>query len=356
MIVILGDLHFGIRGDSRLFLSYQEKIINNVIIPYLDKNRENIEKIVILGDIFDKRRQVNIFVLNAVKEFFDKLETYGIPIFITIGNHDTFFKNTNDINSPTLILSKYTNIKIIDNIPYEEDDCLFVPWVSSDNVLSCIDSIKYSDAKYVFGHFEINNAKLLNNQYCDFGLDPKLFEKFERVFSGHFHYRQSFENIEYTGCLWELSRDDMTQDKGFFVLDPKNGKYEFIPTQYKIFKTITYNEKYTKIPSEDEKPYYEGSFLKIIIENNSNKSLWNKFVEQIESFSPAEIVYSDIQSLEESSDSLIYNIQSDDFMSILQEYLSDITSSEKEKSDIFIVCKDIYNEALNNETVDLEGI
>jgi hypothetical protein len=31
-----------------------------------------------------------------------------------IGNHDTFYKNTNDVNSPGLLLGNYLNIRTYD--------------------------------------------------------------------------------------------------------------------------------------------------------------------------------------------------------------------------------------------------
>ena len=51
------------------------------------------------------------------------------------------------------------------------------------------------------------------------GMDHKLFSKFERVLTGHFHTKSTIDNITYLGTQLELSWADAHDKKHFHILD-----------------------------------------------------------------------------------------------------------------------------------------
>ena len=113
-VAIITDQHFGARNDSIAFLDFFQKFYDNTFFTVLDDN--DISTVLILGDTFDRRKYVNFYALQRVKEmFFDKLRERNIQVHMLAGNHDTYYKNTNDVNSPDLLLKEYTNINIIDS-------------------------------------------------------------------------------------------------------------------------------------------------------------------------------------------------------------------------------------------------
>ena len=118
-VAILGDTHIGVRGDSATFHNYFEKFYSNVFFPYLKKH--NIDTVFQVGDMFDKKKNVNFFSLSRSREYlFDKAEKNGINIICNVGNHDTFFRNNNSISAPDLLLRDYNNVNVIDE-PVERD-------------------------------------------------------------------------------------------------------------------------------------------------------------------------------------------------------------------------------------------
>ena len=97
-IALITDQHFGARNDSQIFLDYYEEFYSNVFFPKLEE--EGIQTLFMLGDTFDRRKYLNFYTLKRAKEmFFDPLAYMGIDVHILAGNHDTYFKNTNDVNS-----------------------------------------------------------------------------------------------------------------------------------------------------------------------------------------------------------------------------------------------------------------
>jgi metallophosphoesterase superfamily enzyme len=69
-----------------------------------------VKHILHLGDYYDNRKFINFKALNSNRRvFLDKLRDSGITMDIIPGNHDTFYKNTNDLNSLKELLGHYMN-------------------------------------------------------------------------------------------------------------------------------------------------------------------------------------------------------------------------------------------------------
>ena len=111
-VAIITDQHFGARNDSTHFLDYYEKFYKDTFFTTIDEH--NISTVLILGDTFDRRKYVNFYTLKRTKEmFFDRLAERNIQVHMLAGNHDTYFKNTNDVNSVDLLLKEYSNVNVI---------------------------------------------------------------------------------------------------------------------------------------------------------------------------------------------------------------------------------------------------
>ena len=110
-IAIINDTHFGVRGDSKIFLDHQETFFRDIFFPYLDEH--GIKHVMDLGDTFDRRKYINYVTLKRVKEFFfNQLQSRGIEYHAVVGNHSVYFTNTNEVNSMNLLLQEYNNFHI----------------------------------------------------------------------------------------------------------------------------------------------------------------------------------------------------------------------------------------------------
>ena len=132
-IALINDTHFGARGDSQLFLDYFMRFFDNVFFPYLKEN--NIKTIIHAGDLMDRRKFVNFSILNQVRNrFIKQLEDENIQMHCIIGNHDIYYRNTNDVNSTTELfkddISIYENPTVID---FDGLNIGFLPWVNKEN-------------------------------------------------------------------------------------------------------------------------------------------------------------------------------------------------------------------------------
>ena len=155
-ICILGDTHFGMRGDSLDFHKYIEKFYTNTFFPYL--RQHGITTIVQLGDLFDRRKFINFNSLYLCRKyFFDKLRENNITFITLLGNHDVAFKNTLEVNSSQLLLEGYGNITTCDSfdtISFDGIDIDIIPWICDDNQDEIFEKIKSTKSQICLGQFE----------------------------------------------------------------------------------------------------------------------------------------------------------------------------------------------------------
>mgnify|MGYP000427183312 CR=1 FL=1 len=214
-IAILNDTHAGIRNSSDIFMDYQEKFYRDVFFPYLREN--GITQILHLGDYYDNRKTVNFKALGHNRKIFlEKLREYGITMDIIPGNHDVYYKNTNELNALKELQGHYMNeVNLVMEptvLDYEGLKMGLVPWICKENEEQCLDFIANCKADFIGGHFDIIGYEMMKGIKCDHGLDRNLFSRFEMVMSGHFHTKSNQDNIrslgyDITGMEWEVKMD-----------------------------------------------------------------------------------------------------------------------------------------------------
>jgi DNA repair exonuclease SbcCD nuclease subunit len=236
-VAIITDQHFGARNDSIAFLDFFQKFYDNTFFPAIDNN--GIDTVLILGDTFDRRKYVNFYALDRAKKmFFDKLEERGITVHMLAGNHDTYFKNTNEVNSPDLLLQEYSNVIVIDEpetIVIDGTSICMMPWICPENYQESLDMMQNTKAEICMGHFEIAGFSMYRGMESHDGLDKSIFEKFDLVFSGHYHHRSSDKHIHYLGNPYELTWQDYNDPRGFHLFDTDTRRLEYIPNPYRMF-------------------------------------------------------------------------------------------------------------------------
>jgi DNA repair exonuclease SbcCD nuclease subunit len=244
-VAIITDQHFGARNDSIAFLDFFEKFYDNTFFPALDANA--IDTVLVLGDTFDRRKYVNFYALDRAKKmFFDKLEERGIRVHMLAGNHDTYYKNTNEVNSPDLLLVEYGNIDVIskpETIVIDGTSICMMPWICPENYQESLDHITNTKAEICMGHFEIAGFAMHRGMESHDGLAKETFEKFDLVFSGHYHHRSSDKHIHYLGNPYELTWQDYNDPRGFHLFDLDTRELEFFCNPYRMFERIEYNDK-----------------------------------------------------------------------------------------------------------------
>jgi DNA repair exonuclease SbcCD nuclease subunit len=349
-VAIITDQHFGARNDSIAFLDFFEKFYDNTFFPALDAN--SIDTVLVLGDTFDRRKYVNFYALDRAKKmFFDKLEERGIRVHMLAGNHDTYYKNTNEVNSPDLLLVEYGNIDVIskpETIVVDGTSICMMPWICPENYQESLDHIKNTKAEICMGHFEIAGFAMYRGMESHDGLAKETFEKFDLVFSGHYHHRSSDKHIHYLGNPYELTWQDYNDPRGFHLFDLDTRELEFICNPYRMFERIEYNDKDTD-PIDLDVLELEQKYVKLVVVNKTDFYKFDKFIQKLYNKGCHEIKI--IEDMSEFQDGEIgEEINLEDTLSVLSHYVDSI-ETDVDKEQIKTYMRTLYTEAVNIEVV-----
>ena len=346
-IALITDTHFGARSDSIPFDNFFRKFYNDIFFPTL--TQQHITSVIHLGDCFDRRKYINFNTLKNSREyFFDRLEEQGIDVHMLAGNHDTYFKNTNEVNSPNLLLRDYPNIIIHDRpetLQLDHTSILMLPWICSDNYGECMDEIKASTAPVLFGHLELAGFVMHKGQQSEGGMDPSIFDKFDLVCSGHFHHRSRNKNIQYLGNPYELTWSDYDDQRGFHIFDTKTLELTFIANPYTMFEKFMYDDSKFDPDGIDVGAFTEKN-VKLVVVNKTDFTKFDRLIDRLYKANCLELkIIEDFSEFE--ADALNDDdINIEDTMSLLNSFV-DGTDTDADKPRIKSLLKELYVEAQN---------
>jgi DNA repair exonuclease SbcCD nuclease subunit len=350
-IAIIADTHAGARNDSPRFDAYFRKFFDEVFFPRLKK--ENIDTIIHLGDIFDRRKYVNFQTLSNVRSyFFDRLRQENIHMFVIAGNHDTFYKNTNDVNSIRLLMGEYIergDVTVFDKSPAERiiggQNFLFVPWICAATEQNAAAMIRTaSDKDICIGHFELDGYQMFQGIRNEGGMNRKLLSGFRMVLTGHFHTRSTEDNIHYTGSPYEYTWSDHEDPRGFHILDTKTTEMEFIVNPSRMFHKIYYNED-EPLPNPSR---YNGCCVKVIVMKKTDFGKFEQFIAEMYQQNVEELtIHEDLTDFA-GGDVADEKLNMEDTMTLLDGFV-DETNSEKDKTRLKNLLKGLYIEAQSLE-------
>lgn len=281
MLYVIGDLHFGLRRNNKMFHDILMKEVNWILKTITKK-----DSIVLLGDIFDSRSSVDFRILNDAWDFFIKLSRSCKEIFILTGNHDLYYRENKEdyVNyrflhfdpsadskiAPVHIVSDITEAKICGK------KCLFLPWIDSiemknsaiDSMMECYDII--------FGHFDVMGlygAHVVDERtmFADEDFPDDCL-----ILSGHYHCRKDLGKVKYVGSLINSTFNDVGYTKGIHKINSKN-EVQFIEGSSPQFEYITIDDPSKFVEAFEKADENTLNQLKSKIEGNIIKLIMNEY-------------------------------------------------------------------------------
>lgn len=353
-IALITDTHWGVRNDNNAFLDNNKIFLDTVFFPFLSKN--GIDTLIHLGDVVDRRKYININTAKRLREDFLKpISEMQIDFHIIAGNHDTYFKNTNEVNSIRELIADKYDFKIYDKFPEEVifDECpiLFIPWICDQNRKGTMESINACKSTIAMGHLEIQGFEMYKGSIVSHGDDARVFDRFDMVMSGHYHHRSNNGHIFYLGSHAEFTWSDYNDPKGFHIFDTETRELNFIENPYKIFKKIWYDDSSSDLNNilESVNDELKNSIIKVIVKTKNNPYWFDLFIDKIEKHNPIDLqIVEDHLNLNLEEDSDIVN-EAEDTITIFKNYIEQINSDSINKERLQNTMLDLYNEAMSLE-------
>ena len=339
-ILLITDQHFGVRNDNVYFIEHYKKFYGQIVIPFIEKL--GIKEIINLGDTFDKRRSINYMSLDEAKSmWFDPITELGCHMTSLVGNHDIYYKNTLRINAPTELLGEYENFDTVDKpttLNYDGLDILMLPWICEENYDKTLRIITESEAPVCMGHLELNGFEAHPGHVMQTGTDMYVFQKFKKVFSGHYHTKSNMDNCYYLGNPYQLYWSDYGARRGFHVFDTETLRTTFYRNPYNTFHKLYYNNKLVA-PSEEE---LEGTFVKLIVEDKGDYAKFDYNVRKLQDIGLADLkIVEDLSvNLEEGETT----VETEDTLTLLDNYIDEI-EVKVNKDNVKSVMRSLYMEA-----------
>jgi DNA repair exonuclease SbcCD nuclease subunit len=347
---VISDTHAGVRNSSDIFIDYQERFYSEIFFPYLLKN--NITKILHLGDYYEHRKYINFKALNANRlMFLEKLREYGITMYIVAGNHDLYYKSTNELCALNECLGHYMDCVVIYDKPTVLDcvsDCriAMIPWISPDNEESSLKFIDNVNADVVAGHFEFGGFEMNRGIENAHGMSTAIFNRFEQVWSGHYHTKSIKGNITYFGSQMEFNWNDAGDAKFFHIFDSTTREVEANHNPLTMFEYHYYNDKKHDYQTFDITSL-KDKYIKIIVESKEDSYIFERFINRIEEMGVHELRIADtLSAFTGKNVDATTNVMVDDTPTLLSTYIDGV-STDLDKPRIKDLMNGLYIEAQN---------
>lgn len=279
ILVMLADIHFGVRNNSIEWVENIQSYFLNFFIPYLNKIKDKKISLIINGDVFDNRQSIEINVLTVVLDIFNQILKVNdnITIYIVEGNHDSYRKKENDITS-LAVFKQFDRITVIQKPTYctmnNGTKLLFVPW--NGDMQKQNEIINNNDADFIFMHNDIKSGYYDNNRPILNGVSVTTINN-KKIYSGHIHKRYNGDKFTYIGSPYHLKRSDINNKKGIYSLiynkEKNNWEENFIYNDYSpIFLRVKIEDVIEKNLDELKSIFY-NNYVDIIIKKRFCKYL-----------------------------------------------------------------------------------
>ncbi len=192
LFVAVTDIHL----DQTNFLQRQG-LFDQVIGLMSDLGTTNL---IMLGDIFESRKAIPENVLNAFGEIITKLDSKGIVTYCIPGNHDKLVYTKKE--SYLTPFGYYPNFHLfeefwglcVDSPLGHVTSIVFAPffeeqlWVEKFEEFFKNREIDHNEI--LISHIAVTGSQNNNGELVENGISKKMFDRFGKVFLGHYHNTQ----------------------------------------------------------------------------------------------------------------------------------------------------------------------
>lgn len=361
-IAILNDTHIGYKNSSQIFLDYMQRFFEEVFFPYCEK--EGIDTILHLGDIFDHRKHVSVKALHFTRTFLlNQIRERGMKMHILPGNHDIAYKNSLELCSMFEILQHYTDCVTIHMNPevveFEGTNIGLVPWMAPENMDECVEFIQTAETSILAGHFEIAGFRYIaNSNMKSSGFNKETFKRYDMVLSGHYHTKSNHGNITYLGSQYQFNWSDVDDRKYFHVLDTSSRDLIPVENPLRLYTKFYYDDsKAEKLEDiikkrKHNKRNIEGNYVRVVVTEKKDYHIFDQFITFIKGHQPFDLQIIEnfdefLRDGDEGSESIVI----EDTATLLLDFVDNNINTNLDKELLKKYLNELYTEAMINDSI-----
>ena len=223
------------------------------------------------GDLFHVRGSVAPSVLNPTLKTFEQIIEMGIEPVIICGNHDTEFRETNDLGSAVSALAGI-GCQIV-NRPkfFREENVLCMPWIADKKrFLSRLGLVSSGRVTFdLICHVALNGVfDRIEGSQCISPDDIRnaTHADVRRIFAGHLHAHKDLGNGVWSiGAIAQHNWGDVGTQAGFLLVDENPlvvpGKVRFVASHAPQFIDID-----KSMSLDDLRLEVDGNYVRAVVE------------------------------------------------------------------------------------------
>lgn len=276
-VAIFSDLHAHAWGEFSTIVKYKGDMINsrladsvgviNAVRDYVED--KSIKHCIFGGDLFHRKRLVDVPVFNAVAEAVYQLARRLDSLHLLAGNHDLARRSASGRFSSEhalAALSRYRNVTIVDQPAVVLDGVGIVPYADDrETTLRGLEAV--SKARVLVLHAGVSGARTGAVEYQP--LEPLTTADLpdKAVYSGHYHLPQELKNLTYIGAPMEFVRGDGYHKRRGFIVVNLNKPREYERIRYKGPRFVTIKASDRAMNNDDVR----GNFVDLVLDDDSQE-------------------------------------------------------------------------------------
>ena len=354
---IISDTHFGVRNGSYEWLDIMKDYFRDFFIPLLKREGKPGDFVMHCGDVFDSRHSLNLLIMNEAMQIFEELAEI-MPIVIILGNHDIFRKDTNEVNS-VKVFKWIPNISVFEEpevLQVANNKILLMPWRKS--VEAEVECVTAFDADYLFCHTDVKVLKFNKFTEVEHGLDLREMDKFKKVYSGHIHFAQTNKNFRMVGCPYQLTRSDMYNEKGIWLIDFETDKEVYFKnTVSPNFMRILF-EKVLEMEVEEVNTMFTNNFVDILVHPKWSLNFpFSSFAEELNGYKKLDFIprTTEVDENGEIIPDTNDTLENFDVMSLAEKVINATSHSDELKENLKNTVRKIYENVLKANVNEYEN-
>ncbi len=238
MIGILSDLH--ISNSLPYSHTAEDGIsdrIRDIILFFRRVRGELPPTVIVLGDIFDRRR-LDAVTIKVGTKLLGNLVTSGHRVIVLPGNHDT--EDAAGKHNTVQYLAEIKCHILKHGETFEIDGVTFhaFPYLATKAFVAMVKAQALADGVNVaLVHQAVKGSRQGDVPFPS-EIPPTLFDRFDLAIGGHVHHRQRVGKVAFVGSTWNIDFREANEVSGYHLFDPKTLDLEFVSSTMPRFHTF----------------------------------------------------------------------------------------------------------------------
>lgn len=352
---IISDTHFGVRNSSQEWLEIMKDYFQNFFLPLLRREGKPGDFVLHCGDVFDSRHSLNLLVMNEAIGIFEEMAKI-MPVTIFLGNHDIYRKDSNEVNS-VKVLKWIPGITIHEEpvvLDVANNKILLMPWRKS--VEAEVECVVSHDADYLFCHTDVKGLRFNKYTEVEEGLDLNLMKKFKKVYSGHIHYAQKNKNFRMVGCPYQLTRSDLNNEKGIWLVNFEDDTETYFPNLHSPQFVKVMFEKLLEMEIDTVNKLFKNNFVDILVHPKWSLNFpFSSFSEELVDYKKLEFIprSTEVDENGEIVDAEV-SLENFDIVTLSEKVIDSTSHSDEIKSKLKVAVKRLYDSVIKSNMSEYE--